>query len=48
MQRNQREFIASGIYLVLEQVKIIAYRNLLKRIYNIVANARLKLEIVEE
>jgi nuclear mRNA export protein PCID2/THP1 len=48
MQRNQREFIASGTYLVLEQVKLIAYRNLLKRIFSIVSNTRLKLTIVEE
>jgi len=35
MQVHQKLFIRIGIYLVLEKVKTIAYRNLMKRVYNL-------------
>lgn len=47
MQRNQRTFICSGVYLVLEQVKMIAYRNLLKKLYMISNSTRIKLGWME-
>jgi hypothetical protein len=47
MTRNQRSFICSGIYLVLEQVKGILYRNLLKKLFVISASTRIKLTWVE-
>ncbi len=33
MRRHQGSFVRLGVYLVLEQAKVIAYRNLVKRIY---------------
>lgn len=47
MRKHQRSFIRMGIFLVLEQVKIIAYRNLFKRIYLIKDNAHLWLGVLE-
>jgi len=49
-EEHQRTFIRLGVYLVLEQVKIIAYRNLFKRVHGIMkkrldANASNKLSI---
>jgi len=49
---NQKSFIRLGIYLVLVHVKTIAYRNLFKRIMNIVNRTttntgRLNLQICE-
>jgi hypothetical protein len=45
MQENQRSLIRLGVYLVLEQVKIIAYRNLFKRVHLLTYNTRLRLPI---
>lgn len=48
MLQNQSSFVKIGVFLVLEQVKIIAYRNLIKRIY--IAsdnNTRLNLGVIE-
>jgi nuclear mRNA export protein PCID2/THP1 len=47
MQQNQRSFIRLGVYLVLEQVKVIAYRNLFRRVYTVTNNTRLRLPIFE-
>jgi hypothetical protein len=47
MQRNQRSFIRLGVFLVLEQAKAIAYRQLFKRIYAITGTTRLNLAAFE-
>lgn len=36
IEKHERFFIDSGIYLIVEKLKIIAYRNLCKRVYGIV------------
>ena len=43
MQANQRVFIRLGVYLVLEQAKMIAYRSLFKRIAKIADNTKINL-----
>jgi hypothetical protein len=48
MAQCQRSFIRVGVYLVLEQAKIIAYRCLAKRIYTLTANTRLNLASFEQ
>jgi hypothetical protein len=47
LQNNQRSFIRIGVYLVLEQAKIIAYRCLAKRIYGITESTRINLASFE-
>eukprot|EP01034_Spumella_vulgaris_P031760 gene31760-39237_t len=47
MTDNQASFVRIGVYLVLEQVKIIAYRNLIKRIHLITNSTRISLSVVE-
>lgn len=48
MLHNQGSFVKIGVFLVLEQVKIIAYRNLIKRIYIVTGNnTRLSLGVIE-
>lgn len=47
MKTHQRRFIMRGVYLVLEQVKVIAYRNLFKKIYVLTNSTRLKLSLLE-
>jgi hypothetical protein len=47
MEEHQSSFIRIGVYLVLEQVKMIAYRNLFKRIYLLSNNSRLNLNSFE-
>jgi hypothetical protein len=47
LQQNQRSFIRIGVYLVLEQAKYIAYRQLFKRVYTITGNTRLNLTAFE-
>jgi nuclear mRNA export protein PCID2/THP1 len=47
LSRNQRSLIRIGVYLVLEQAKIIAYRCLAKRIYSITESTRLNLASFE-
>ena len=48
MNQNQGSFVKIGVFLVLEQVKIIAYRNLIKRIYITTGNnTRLNLGVIE-
>lgn len=48
MLQNQSSFVRIGVFLVLEQVKIIAYRNLIKRIYIATGNnTRLNLGVIE-
>lgn len=44
---NQRSFIRLGVYLVLEQAKIIAYRSLAKRIHSITLSTRINLASFE-
>mmetsp|Transcript_9535 Transcript_9535/g.15869 ORF Transcript_9535/g.15869 Transcript_9535/m.15869 type:complete len:131 (+) Transcript_9535:1-393(+) len=46
MRQHQKSFIYRGVYLVFEQIKIIAYRNLVKKIYKISSSTRIKLEWV--
>jgi nuclear mRNA export protein PCID2/THP1 len=48
MSTCQRSFIRVGVYLVLEQAKIIAYRCLAKRIYTLTASTRLNLASFEQ
>jgi nuclear mRNA export protein PCID2/THP1 len=47
LSKNQRSLIRIGVYLVLEQAKIIAYRCLAKRIYSITVSTRLNLASFE-
>eukprot|EP01041_Mallomonas_annulata_P009576 gene9576-19901_t len=47
MKTNQRSFIRMGIFLVLEQVKVLVYRNLFKRVFLIKNTAHLWLGIFE-
>ncbi len=47
MSRHQGSFVRIGVYLVLEQAKIIAYRNLVKRIQAVVGSTRISLSAVE-
>lgn len=47
MMTHQRRFIMLGVYLVLEQVKVLAYRNLFKKIYLITNSTRLKFSIFD-
>lgn len=47
LSKNQRSLIRVGVYLVLEQTKIIAYRCLAKRIYSITESTRLNLAAFE-
>jgi len=48
IQLHQKSFIRLGVYLVLEQAKNIAYRNLFKRITNIMASTRINLVVVQK
>lgn len=43
MQKHQSSFVRIGVYLVLEQLKMLTYRNLFRRIYLIIGNTRLNL-----
>lgn len=45
LEENQAAFIHAGTYLVLEQVKIIVYRNLFRRIYVLSETTRLSLSL---
>jgi hypothetical protein len=47
LQRHMKSFIRVGVYLVLEQVKSIVYRNLFKRVYIITNSTRINLGIFE-
>lgn len=47
MRDNQVTFIRLGVYLVLEQVKLIAYRSLFKRVYVLTSMTRLRLQLFE-
>ena len=47
LSSNQRSLIRAGVYLVLEQAKIIAYRCLAKRIYSITESTRINLASFE-
>jgi len=44
-EKNERFFIGAGIYLLLEKLKFIAYRNLFKKIYLIKNNHQLDISI---
>lgn len=44
LQRNETFFIKCGIYLILEKLKIITYRNLFKKVYLISENHQLPIE----
>ena len=44
---HQSSFVRIGVYLVLEQVKVIAYRNIFKRIYILTNSTRLNLQVFE-
>lgn len=48
MQANQVSLIRLGVYLVLEQVKTIVYRSLLKRVYTLTSQTRLRLSLFKE
>lgn len=47
LERHQSSFVRIGVYLVLEQVKTIVYRNLFKRMALITDNSRLNLHVVD-
>lgn len=47
MNQHQCSFVRLGVYLVLEQVKILAYRNLFKSVYVLSNNSRLNLNTFE-
>ena len=44
LQQHQASFVRLGVYLVLEQVKMIAYRNLFLRIFKLQNSTRLSLQ----
>ena len=44
LQQHQGSFVRLGVYLVLEQVKMIAYRNLFMRIFKLQNSTRLSLQ----
>ncbi|CAE1304342.1 PCI domain-containing protein 2,PCI domain-containing protein 2 homolog [Acanthosepion pharaonis] len=44
LQRNEAFFIKCGIYLILEKLKIITYRNLFKKVYLILKSHQLPIE----
>lgn len=44
LQRNEAFFIKCGIYLILEKLKIITYRNLFKKVYLIIKSHQLPIE----
>jgi nuclear mRNA export protein PCID2/THP1 len=44
IQRHETFFIESGIYLIVEKLKIIAYRNLFKRVYLILQTHQIDLQ----
>jgi nuclear mRNA export protein PCID2/THP1 len=44
IQRHETFFIESGIYLIVEKMKIIAYRNLFKRVYLILQTHQIDLQ----
>lgn len=43
IEKHERFFIDSGIYLIVEKLKIIAYRNLCKRVYGIVKTHQIEM-----
>lgn len=43
LEQHQVSFIRIGVYLVLEQVKLLVFRNLVRRVYLICGNTRLNL-----
>lgn len=45
--QHQASFVRIGVYLVLEHVKLIAYRSLIRRIYLLTNSTRLNLSHVE-
>ena len=47
MAEQQSSFVRIGVYLVLEQVKLIAYRNLFKRLFLLTNSTRLNLNSFE-
>jgi hypothetical protein len=47
LQQHQTSFVRIGVYLVLEQVKIIAFRNLFRRIALLSSSARLNLSLIQ-
>ena len=48
VQRQRPTFIRLGVYLVIEQLKIVVYRNLFKRIQRIADSTRLSLHMFQE
>lgn len=46
LSNYQASFVRLGVYLVLEQVKMIAYRNLFLKVYKLTNNTRLNLHII--
>lgn len=44
MQQHQATFVKLGVYLVLEQTKMIAYRNLFRKIFLLTNSTRLNLQ----
>lgn len=46
LMKNQDIFIRRGTYLLLEKCKMICYRNLFKRIYEVVGKEQIKLEYI--
>lgn len=47
LYQHQQTFIRVGVYLVLEQVKLIVYRNLFKRVQRILAATKIPLSTIE-
>lgn len=47
LQQHQRTFIRVGVYLVLEQVKSLVYRNLYKRVVAIIGSTLIPLDAIE-
>ena len=47
VQQNRPSFIRLGIYLVIEQLKMVVYRNLFKRIQQITDSTRLSLHMFQ-
>jgi hypothetical protein len=46
--KHQSSFVKIGIYLILEQIKILVYRNVFKKIYNICNTTKLNLLIFQK
>jgi len=48
LKKNQDIFIRRGTYLLLEKCKMICYRNLFKRVYNIIGKEQIRLDLIAQ